>query len=123
MTSRLANFKRLVSIMTSSLVGVTPPGAPAPVTEADLPAEVRDGYLNKPCCCDQGTIIPYQTCKSALSEDTSACIAACPPNPNVTCQLDGQKAMTYIPGHIGNAEKGDLLLCPATSNGLIGALL
>lgn len=123
MKKRFADFKRLESILNSSLFsGNLPPGTPTPVTEGDLPAEVRDGYLNKPCCCDQGTIIPYQTCKGA-SEDTSACWAACPPNPNVTCQLDGQQAMTYVPGHIGNAEKGDLLLCPATSNGLIGALL
>jgi hypothetical protein len=46
----------------------------------------------------------------------------CEDFPGLSCQLTGSE-WEYAPARVANAEKGDLLLCPATSSGVIGTLL
>jgi hypothetical protein len=96
---------------------------PKPVTAADLPLDVQ-AYLGQPCCCgDAG--VAYTAASGDPSEPPPTCVAACPPNPHVTCQVDGSAVASfgYTPGQVVNAEKGDLLLSPGSFDGMIGALL
>jgi hypothetical protein len=48
---------------------------------------------------------------------------ACEDGGELTCQLTDEREFVYGDSRISNAEKGDLFLCPATSNGTVGALL
>jgi hypothetical protein len=48
---------------------------------------------------------------------------SCDEGGNLSCQLTDKVETVYADAYVANAEKGDLFLCPATSNGVIGSLL
>ena len=84
---------------------------PVAVTIDDLPLKVRDRIGHR-CCCG-----PLE------NEEPNGCWKGCSPHPNVTCQLSGVAEMVWQRGHVVNAIKGSLLMCPATGDGKIGVLL
>lgn len=48
---------------------------------------------------------------------------ACEEGGNLSCQLTDEVAWVYADARVANAEKGDLILCPASSSGIIGSQL
>src|SRR5690348_13943854 len=78
-----------------------------PITPADLPPEVRD-ILDRPV--REGACFTEQP--------------VCQPDPRVTAQLTGEPPpRAVLPWRIANARKGDLIMCPGGSGGMIGGLL
>lgn len=91
--------------ITNPCVGNDP--SQFPVTEADILGSPAASILHRRCAPD------------ACPEDQPLC----PPDPRLTCQLVDVLDLVEDPAHFKNAKKGDLFLCPATSDGMIGGLL
>jgi hypothetical protein len=86
---------------------------PKPVTEADLTPEGQ-GILG--VICQEGDCLDEQP--------------LCPADPRITCQLIADKSKkswvrdwVKLPWRIVNAKKGDLIMSPGGSGGVIGGLL
>lgn len=78
-----------------------------PITRADLPPEIQD-ILDTPA--REGACFNEQP--------------VCQPDRRVTAQLTNEPAPRMIrPWRIANARKGDLIMCPGGSGGMIGGLL
>lgn len=94
--------------------GQPDPKQPKPITEAHLPPDAQ-AILG--LACQDGDCLEQQP--------------LCPPDPRITCQLipaDASKKKwvrdwVKLPWRIQNARKGDLIMSPGGSTGVIGGLL
>jgi len=107
-----AAFQRFLETLTP---GSPPPGAELkPVVASDLPPSSQAILGLR---CQQGDCLEEQP--------------LCPPDPRITCQLvpadptikTWVRDWVKLPWRIANAQKGDLIMSPGGSGGLIGTLL